>query len=129
MDEQHLWAAIRYVEMNPVRAHLAAKPEEWEWSSAAAHLRGSDSRHVLDMGFWEEADGSRRWRELLGEDEREPELMALRQATYAGKPLGSKEFHGQIEEMRKRLRQDEEGVRGRSGGGLEAGDDEYFEGS
>lgn len=108
--------------MNPVRAHLAARPEEWAWSSAAAHLGGSDSRHVLDMGSWEEAGGSRRWRELLGEDEREQELMAIRQATYAGRPLGSREFQRQIEETRKRLLQEEEAVSGRSGGGLDAGE-------
>jgi putative transposase len=100
---------MRYVEMNPVRAGLAARPEEWEWSSASAHLKGSDSRHVVDMGFWEEAGGSRRWRELLEQDEPEQELMALRQATHAGKPLGSKEFHARIEEMMKKMKQEQEG--------------------
>src|SRR5271169_4744085 len=42
MDEPHLIAAARYVELNPVRARLAARAEEWPWSSALAHLRGQD---------------------------------------------------------------------------------------
>jgi putative transposase len=42
MDEPHLVAAARYVELNPVRARLAARAEDWPWSSARAHLSGRD---------------------------------------------------------------------------------------
>ena len=38
MDEAHLHACLRYVELNPVRAGLVARPEQWRWSSARAHL-------------------------------------------------------------------------------------------
>ena len=38
MDEQHLAAAARYVALNPVRAQLVERAEEWEWSSTRAHL-------------------------------------------------------------------------------------------
>ena len=37
LGQDHLWTAIRYVEQNPVRAHLTALPEEYAWSSAAYH--------------------------------------------------------------------------------------------
>src|SRR5512143_1905780 len=37
LDEEHLWAAIRYVERNPVRVRLARRAEQYPWSSAAAH--------------------------------------------------------------------------------------------
>src|ERR1035438_793046 len=39
MDEEHLRAAMRYVELNPVRAKLVATAWEWPWSSAQAHIR------------------------------------------------------------------------------------------
>src|SRR5688572_31303594 len=39
MDDAHLIAAIRYVERNPVEAQLVAEADDWEWSSARAHLR------------------------------------------------------------------------------------------
>src|SRR5690606_15343147 len=44
LDEAHLWAAVRYIELNPVRAGLVARAEEWPWSSACAHcgLAGAD---------------------------------------------------------------------------------------
>jgi len=37
MDDDHLWAAIRYVERNPVRAGTVTRAEDYPWSSAAAH--------------------------------------------------------------------------------------------
>src|SRR5277367_4942885 len=33
LDDTHLVRAVRYVSMNPVRAGLVARPEEWKWSS------------------------------------------------------------------------------------------------
>ena len=38
MDESHLLAAVRYIELNPVRAGICPEPEEWPWSSIHAHL-------------------------------------------------------------------------------------------
>jgi len=35
MDEEHLAAAVRYVSLNPVRARLVARPQDWRWSSVA----------------------------------------------------------------------------------------------
>lgn len=40
MDEAHLVAAFRYILRNPVAAGLASEPERWQWSSAAAYLKG-----------------------------------------------------------------------------------------
>jgi len=41
LDETHLWRALRYVELNPVRAAMVSAAEQWRWSSAAAHC-GTD---------------------------------------------------------------------------------------
>src|SRR5208283_927339 len=40
MEEPYLLAAARYVELNPVRAKLVARAEDWPWSRARAHLSG-----------------------------------------------------------------------------------------
>jgi putative transposase len=53
MDEDHLAGAVRYVSLNPVRAGLASRAQDWEWSSVRAHLAGIDDglvavRPVLD---------------------------------------------------------------------------------
>ena len=46
MQESHLVACIRYIEMNPVRANLVKAPEKWLWSSAAAHISGQNDEFV-----------------------------------------------------------------------------------
>ena len=42
LDEDHLMAAARYVALNPVRARLVARAQDWPWSSVRAHLAGRD---------------------------------------------------------------------------------------
>src|SRR5215470_7137577 len=42
MDERHLAAALRYVSLNPVRARLGQRAQDWRWSSTRAHLHGKD---------------------------------------------------------------------------------------
>jgi putative transposase len=46
MDESHLRAALSYVSLNPVRARLVSRPDEWAWSSVRAHLAGEDDNLV-----------------------------------------------------------------------------------
>ena len=46
MDETHLIAAARYIALNPVRARLVGRPQDWAWSSARAHLSGRDDELV-----------------------------------------------------------------------------------
>ena len=40
MDEEHLAAAVRYVSLNPVRARLVARAQDWRWSSARTSTAG-----------------------------------------------------------------------------------------
>ena len=54
MDEAYLWSALRYVELDPVRAGMVGSAEKWPWSSAAAHL---------GVGLWPEWLDGRAWSE------------------------------------------------------------------
>ena len=40
MDDAHLIAAVRYVELNPVAAGIVAHAQDWRWSSARSHVAG-----------------------------------------------------------------------------------------
>ncbi len=42
MDDVYLMAAVRYVELNPVRARLVEIPELWKFSGASAHVHRTD---------------------------------------------------------------------------------------
>ncbi len=46
LDEPYLLTAVRYVELNPVHARLVNAPSRYQWSSAAAHVRGRDDALV-----------------------------------------------------------------------------------
>jgi putative transposase len=37
-DESDYWTVSRYIQLNPGRAHLVARPEDWAWSSFPGYL-------------------------------------------------------------------------------------------
>jgi putative transposase len=43
MDEPHLFAATRYIALNPVVAGLVGRAEDWPWSSTRGQLAGEDN--------------------------------------------------------------------------------------
>jgi len=98
LDERHLWVALRYVERNPVRAHLAARPEDYPWCSAADHLAtAGDKSSLLDWEFYALAGGRERWIALLAEPEELIGIRALQRGTFSGRPVGCPEFVAALE--------------------------------
>jgi putative transposase len=97
LDELHLWKALRYTELNPVRAGLVTKAETWEWSSAAAHCGTLQPDGYLAMELWQARWTACSWRTFLATGETESELTAIRQCTHTGRPLGAPEFIGSLE--------------------------------
>ena len=103
LSERHQWFAIRYVEANPVRAVMTVRPEQYRWSSAAAHIEGScDVSGILDLEFWRQSGGTDAWRALNAQIETPDNLHLLRRCTYAGRPFGDEAFISQIEEQFQR---------------------------
>ncbi len=98
MDQPHLLAAARYVERNPVRAHLVRRPWRYRWSSAKAHLAGKDDALVRVKPLLDLAGD---WRGLLLEPEDEAEMEAIRRHGRTGRPLGDLDF---VKRLQKRLR-------------------------
>jgi len=78
LDTTHLWEALRYAELNPVRAGLVSKPEEWPWSSAGAHCGIVQPDPSLAMEPWRAQWTAARWRDFLGVGETESQLEAIR---------------------------------------------------
>jgi putative transposase len=92
LGETHLWTALRYVELNPVRAGLVEAPHRYRWSSAASHWGGMDPFGIVDMAYWQSQGGAERWHPLLIASEDYVSLRLLRACTYAGRPLGDENF-------------------------------------
>jgi putative transposase len=86
MDDAHVLDALRYVTLNPVRAGLVERPEDWFWSSARAHITGSDDGIVSPGMVLNRTGDFSRW--LAGEHDSR-RFDALRRAGTTGRPLGS----------------------------------------
>jgi putative transposase len=90
MDEEHLMAAARYGAMNPVRARLVRRAEDWPWSSARAHLSGQDDGLVEVAPLISRCAG--RFAGLIAEEPAPALIAALRAAETIGRPLGASPF-------------------------------------
>ncbi len=99
LDEAYLWTAVRYVELNPVRAAMVERAEAYPWSSAAAHceLRKDD---VLSAVF-PPAGVIDDWAEWLHEpiEDDDQAYTSIRRQTRTGRPCGSPRFLDQVGEL------------------------------
>ncbi len=87
MDEEHLACAVRYVSLNPVRAGLAERAQDWRWSSVSHHLSGRDSKLVKVAPVLERYGD---FAAFLDQQEDSAEAYkALRHSETTGRPLGS----------------------------------------
>jgi putative transposase len=90
MDEPHFVTALRYVALNPVRARLVARAEDWAWSSTRALIAGADD-HVVKVAPALARVGD--FAVFLGEAFDEAlSYAALRKAESVGRPVGSAEW-------------------------------------
>lgn len=99
MDEEYLMAALRYVSLNPVRARLVKRAQDWRWSSARAHLRNRDDgvtalKPIRDR-FPDFAD-------LIATEPDADLLGRLRAAESIGRPLGNARFLARLERVTRR---------------------------
>jgi putative transposase len=113
LDEGHLWQALRYTELNPVRAGLAGEAAAWPWSSAVAHCGTSEPDGFLDMKRWSRQWSAETWRGFLAAGETESERAALRRCTRTGRPLGSEKFLQALEAKTQRRLAPQKGGRPR----------------
>jgi len=102
LDESHLWAALRYVELNPVRAGMVQTAADWGWSSAAAHCGVASPEPVLAMEGWRKRWTATEWTQFLAEAESAEMVRALRHSTHTGRPLGTPEFLSALETLTSR---------------------------
>ncbi len=100
LDEEYLWAAIRYVERNPVRAKIVRKAENYHWSSAAAHCGLRADSVLTNVASWRrQFDGIGNWSNWLAEGDEPQELEVLRRNVDRGLPCGSARFIGKLEKL------------------------------
>jgi putative transposase len=101
-SDHYVLAVCRYIELNPVRAALAAKPEDYPWSSVHHHLgTRSDpliTPHPCLLALGQDPRGRvETYRRLLHESLRDEDITAIRQHIRQERALGSPRFQAMVE--------------------------------
>ncbi|MEA3305889.1 MAG: transposase [Candidatus Omnitrophota bacterium] len=96
MSEKHLYAAIRYVERNPVRAGIVKKAEKYNWSSAKAHVNKTKDSILSDNFLISEI---KNWTSYLAEEDREEDKNIFIKHFRTGRPLGDDKYLEELERI------------------------------
>jgi putative transposase len=113
MDEKYLWAAVRYVERNPVRAGIVDKAEDYFWSSANIHVQKKTDNLLSRFYLMDEIKD---WKVYLScsDDQQEVELLKAHQSI--GRPLGNEAFIDSLEAQEgRKLTKQKPGPKGNPG--------------
>ncbi|MEM0953188.1 MAG: transposase [Pseudomonadota bacterium] len=100
--ERYLLSCYRYIEMNPVRAGMVARPSEYLWSSFHFNADGKSdlllTPHAayLSLGMACE-QRMLTYREMFFRSAGEYEIAEVRACTQTGTPYGNQRFRQQIE--------------------------------
>ncbi|MBN2269445.1 MAG: hypothetical protein JXN61_02465 [Sedimentisphaerales bacterium] len=103
LDDRHFWLAMRYVELNPVRAKICRKPWRYEWSSASAHVAAKVRSELLNLPRWYDMISAEQWRKELNAGIAEVEVERIRGNTHTGRPHGGDSFLSKLEKFLGRI--------------------------
>jgi putative transposase len=100
-SEAYLLRCCRYIELNPVRAGLVARPRDYRWSSYRRHALGAADPLVAPHPLYralgrDDAERQEAYRGLFREVLDAAFLDDLRAATNGGWALGDDRFRGRI---------------------------------
>ncbi len=94
LDQNHLLAAVRYVESNPVRAGMVPQAGEYVWSSARFHIGLQENDPLVTdrtmLGL------VTNWEEFLSLETGE-DIERVAAATRTGRPTGDEVFLAAVE--------------------------------
>ncbi|MCK4283326.1 MAG: transposase [Candidatus Brocadiae bacterium] len=99
VDDDHVLAVMRYVERNPVRSGSVARPWDFPWSSASAHIGKPDLTGLSDAANWAQRIAPEVWAQLLMGPDSEGELSNVRKSTRSGRPLVGDQTLSRLEIM------------------------------
>ena len=102
--ENYLLSCQRYIELNPVRAGMVSRPEEYRWSSYSANALGRDielyTPHAIYLRLGKTlAQRTQLYRELFRAHLDEDLIGEIRKVSNKGLALGSERFKQEVEEL------------------------------
>ncbi len=100
LDERHCYAAVRYVERNPVRGGLVQRAETYPWSSARPHIVGGPHPLLSPFPLQKSVPN---WSTYLGQRDTPEQVDEFQRHELTGRPLGSDEFVKKLEKLTGRI--------------------------
>ena len=109
-SERYLLSIMRYIELNPVRAGMAAHPRDYPWSSHRRYAYGDSGPNLnwlIEPDQYlaiDKTDAARKqgYRDLFKSDINADELDRIRASTHKGWALGDDRFKQMIEQLGER---------------------------
>ena len=100
LDDAHLWAAVRYVERNPVRAKIVSRAENYPWSSAAAHCGLAQDPVLSHSAAWDGVFANiSDWAAWLRQTDEIEVAERLHYHVHKNLPCGSEAFIEKLETL------------------------------
>ncbi|MFC1774458.1 transposase [Pseudomonadota bacterium] len=101
-SEDYLLSCMRYIELNPVRAGMVARPIEYRWSSYRANAAGHPDRAVTPHNLYQALGNhiqtrQHAYRELFHSTLDQEQVHDIRATVQTGTPLGNSHFRKHIE--------------------------------
>jgi len=88
--EFYLLAACSYIEMNPVRAKLVKKPQQYKWSSVKVNINLEKTFDFIEP-IWQNYIDQKEYVNFLTKRDEGIENK-IRNSTFSGKPIGDENF-------------------------------------
>ncbi len=113
--DRYLLACMRYIELNPVRAGIVQRPEQFPWSSYRHHAGLAAEPAITDHPlYWSLGntpfERQAAYMRLFEQEADAAELDRIRAATHGGWALGERGFAAEVAKRTKRR-----ALRGRAG--------------
>jgi putative transposase len=101
-EDKYLLTCYRYIELNPVRAGMIKRPEEYSWSSYGANAWGdaswlSQHKEYRRLGRSQD-ERCYAYRELFRHQFNSDDLHLFRKAAHYSQPVGDDMFRKNIEQ-------------------------------
>lgn len=105
-SDRYLMTVYRYIELNPVRAAMVERPEDYCWSSVHANLGSARdplvTPHPVFTAFGDDVMNPHAYRHWLAEGMSDADLDAVRIHLQQERALGSAGFQEMVERTLKR---------------------------
>lgn len=85
--DEYFLTVSRYVERNPLRAHLVSYAQDWKWGSLWRREYGTNEQKIL-LDDWP-TEKPKDYLTWVNEPERDEDLIRLRTCVNRGQPFGS----------------------------------------